>query len=166
RDPVRLTLAGRRVLFAHGDGLGPGDRGYRALKSVLRSRAFRLLYRWLHPDLGARVARRASSTAERAAAGPAEQRRARVLRAWARETLGADPTIDLLVLGHTHIPWLEEVGPDRHYLNCGDWVHHRTFGVLETGSPPLLLQWHPSGAHRPWRGAPGAPHAQRKSAPG
>jgi UDP-2,3-diacylglucosamine hydrolase len=36
--PVELELGGRRALVAHGDGLGPGDLGYKLLKRMLRSR--------------------------------------------------------------------------------------------------------------------------------
>ncbi|MEE8551240.1 MAG: metallophosphoesterase, partial [Gemmatimonadota bacterium] len=32
--PTELQLAGRQALVAHGDGLGPGDLGYKALRSV------------------------------------------------------------------------------------------------------------------------------------
>ncbi|HSG48874.1 MAG TPA: UDP-2,3-diacylglucosamine diphosphatase [Longimicrobiales bacterium] len=150
RDPVRLTLAGRRVLLAHGDGLGPGDHGYKALKTLLRSRVFNWAYRWLHPDLGALVANRASSTEHRGAPTEGEKQRSWILREWALGTLAADRGLDLVVLGHTHIPVLEETDPGRHYLNCGDWVYHRTFAVLEEGRPPRLMEWAASGDHRPY----------------
>lgn len=153
RDPVRMTLAGQRALVAHGDGLGPGDHGYKALRAVLRSRVFNWCYRWLHPDLGAMVANRASSTEHRGAPTEGERHRSRVLRAWAHETLAGDRELDLLVLGHTHIPILDEPEPGRHYLNCGDWVYHRTFAVLEEGEPPRLLSWGAGGAHRPYEPA-------------
>lgn len=140
RDPVTLELAGRRALVAHGDGLGPGDWGYKALKAVIRSRPFVWSYRWLHPDLGALVARRASSTGQREAVTSAERGRATALRRWAHQALSSDPALDLVVVGHTHIPVLEEVSPDRHFLNCGDWVHHCSYAVLEEGEPPRLYR--------------------------
>lgn len=150
RDPVELSLAGRATLLAHGDGLGPGDRGYKALRLLLRSTPFRWAYRWLHPDLGSRVANRASSTAHRGAPTDGELHRARVLARWARETLEAREELELVVLGHTHVPALEEVFPGRFYLNCGDWVYHRTFAVLAPGEAPRLLEWQPRGGHRPY----------------
>ena len=157
RAPVDLDLSGRRVHLAHGDGLGPGDRRYKALRSVLRSRPFRWAYRWLHPDVGSRVANRASSTEARKSkaerlGGPTEGQiqRSRVLERWARETLEARPELDLVVLGHTHIPTLQEPMAGRFYLNCGDWVLHRTFAVLDEGEPPLLLSWQPDGRHAPF----------------
>lgn len=149
RDPIRMELAGRRALVAHGDGLGPGDQGYKALRALLRSRLFVWGYRWLHPDLGAMVANRASSTAHRGAPSEGEKRRSAVLRGWAMEKLARDREVDLLVLGHTHIPLLESPEPGRHYLNCGDWVYHRTFAVVADGEEPRLLSWSDDGDHRP-----------------
>lgn len=153
RDPVRMDLAGRTVLVAHGDGLGPGDLGYKALKACLRSSPLRWLYRWLHPDIGARIAQRASSTMDRGTPTEGERRRSQVLRDWAHGILASDPALDMVVLGHTHIPVLEESGPGRHYLNCGDWVYHRTFSILAEGEAPRLLEWSDTGDHRPWTGA-------------
>lgn len=149
-DPVDLTLAGRTVHAAHGDGLGPGDLGYKALKAVIRSRPFRWAYRWLHPDLGGFVARRASSTHQRGAPTARSLVLAERLEAWARDALKARPGVDLVVLGHSHVPALVEVAPSRFYLNCGDWVYHRTFAILEEGAPPSLLSWSQDGVASPF----------------
>jgi len=142
RDPVRLELAGRRALVAHGDGLGTGDWSYRLLRLLLRSRPTRWAFRWLHPDLGARLARWVSKTEARTD-GPsdAERKRAGILRHWAAERLRECPELDLVALGHTHVPRLEEVEPGRHYLNTGDWVRHRSYAVLAEGEPPRLEAW-------------------------
>ncbi|TVR56576.1 MAG: UDP-2,3-diacylglucosamine diphosphatase [Gemmatimonadales bacterium] len=151
RQPVRLEVAGARALVAHGDGLGPGDRGYRVLSSVLRNRLTCWAFRWVHPDLGARVARFVSRTDRRPSVvedgSPALALRAPILERWAREELLADPELDLVLLGHTHTPVKREVAPGRFYLNSGDWLHHRTFLELREGSAPQLLTWSdPSGS--------------------
>ena len=144
RDPEVLELAGRRTLLAHGDGLGRGDLGYRLLRLVLRGRGTRWAFRWLHPDLGTRVAGSVSLTEERAGGSSEdEKRRAAVLEAWALETLAADPSLELVLLGHTHIPRLVEPEPGRFYVNAGDWVTHRSFVVLAWGEPPRLAEWEP-----------------------
>ena len=139
REPVRLSHAGKSILVAHGDGVGRGDLGYRALKLALRSRASQWAFRWLHPDLGAWVADRVSSTraeAERPSGrGP---RRVAQLTQWAREALARDRSLDIVALGHVHQPLVVEVEPGRHYVNSGDWVRHRTYvEIVETGEPRL-----------------------------
>lgn len=142
RDPVVLELAGRRTFLGHGDGLGRGDLGYRLLKRALRGRALRWAFRWLHPDVGARIAKRVSMTEGRAGAtSDDDKRRAALLEAWAVEKLRSEPDLDLVVLGHTHVPRLLEVEPGRYYVNAGDWVSHRTYVVLTKGEAPRLEAW-------------------------
>lgn len=140
RDPIVTTLAGRRTFLAHGDGLGAGDLGYRMLRPVLRGRLTRFAFRWLHPDLGARVARGVSQTHEPGTT-QAEKDRSAALEAWGMAKLESEPSLDLVVLGHTHVPLLREVGKDRWYVNAGDWVNHQSYLVLEEGRPPELADW-------------------------
>lgn len=140
RDPVELDLAGRRVLVAHGDGLGPGDVGYKALKAVIRSRPFVWAFRWLHPDIGGRVAGGVSFTEGRVAEATAhEQARSDVLEQWATEQLLDREDLGMVTLGHTHIPRQVEVAPGRWYVNSGDWVHHQSWVALTPGDDPRLL---------------------------
>ena len=142
KEPVILELAGHRVLLAHGDGLGAGDLGYRMLKVVLRGRATRWAFRWLHPDLGARVATWVSRTEVRG--GEPDERelaRGRFLRDWAVSRLESSGDVDHVLLGHSHLPERVEVGPGRFYVNGGDWVRHRTYVVLTPGQAPVLEEW-------------------------
>lgn len=145
RDPVELELGGRRLLAAHGDGLGRGDLGYRILRILLRSRLTRRAFRWIHPDVGARIADAVSGTEAREGSGsgptPDERARAAFLEEWARERLEADPELDGVLVGHAHVPAVTEVEPGRFYLNAGDWIHHRSYLVLVDGEPPRLERW-------------------------
>src|SRR5262245_2810530 len=108
RDPVEIDLAGRRTFLAHGDGLGRGDLKYRMLRWMLRGRPTRWAFRWLHPDLGARVAKRISKT-EGWRPTEDEKRRAEALEEWGVAKLRAQPRLEMIVIGHTHIPALREV---------------------------------------------------------
>ena len=47
------------------------------MRQVLRSRVTVWGFRWLHPDVGARIARAVSQTADREGTGPTEAERAR-----------------------------------------------------------------------------------------
>jgi UDP-2,3-diacylglucosamine hydrolase len=141
-EPVRLDLGGRRCLVAHGDGLGRGDLGYRALRKVLRSPLSRGAFRWIHPDVGAALARRVSRTHARTETGQEPDReRAGELERWARERLLEDEALDAVLLGHVHRPVRVEVAPDRFYLNSGDWLHHDSYVVVCPAKAPYLATW-------------------------
>jgi UDP-2,3-diacylglucosamine pyrophosphatase LpxH len=71
----------------------------------------------------------------------AEQARSKVLYEWAVEKLATEGDLDLIVLGHSHIPLLHEAGPSRFYVNLGDWISHRSYLVLKEGERPSLETW-------------------------
>ncbi|MEC9134939.1 MAG: UDP-2,3-diacylglucosamine diphosphatase, partial [Bacteroidota bacterium] len=55
RQPITLTIGTTRFLIGHGDGLGPGDKGYKLMKKLFTNPFSQWLFRWLHPDLGVRL---------------------------------------------------------------------------------------------------------------
>ncbi len=142
QDPVLRDLAGRRTLIAHGDGLGRGDLGYRALRWMLRSPLTVTAFRQLPPSLGGWLGERVSRTDARGTSsrGPNPVRVAE-LRRWALWQLEEDASLGMVAVGHTHLPELIEPHPGRWVLNSGDWVYRRTYAVLAVGEPPRLLDW-------------------------
>ncbi|HET8655509.1 MAG TPA: UDP-2,3-diacylglucosamine diphosphatase [Longimicrobiaceae bacterium] len=141
--PLRMELAGRRALVAHGDGVGGGDLGYRALKRFIRHPVTVGAFRLLHPDWGAWIAGRASSTEEKERLqDPRAAGRAAYIRRWAAEQIERDPSLDLVVAGHSHQPEVEEIAPGRFFVNSGDWIHHRSYVRLPADrAAPELLSW-------------------------
>ncbi len=142
-DEGAETLVGRwNALVVHGDGLGRGDIGYRALKRVIRGRVATRLFRVLHPDFGARLAKFVSQTeSKHGTPHLANPSRAAELRAWAVTELSRRPAIDIVLAGHTHTPTVEEVGSGRYYVNTGDWINHYTYVTLPTEGSPRLERW-------------------------
>jgi UDP-2,3-diacylglucosamine hydrolase len=138
---LRTTLGGRTALVAHGDGLGKGDIKYRILKSVLRSRAAVWGFRALHPELGLKIADSVSATPEKALDDRSSKDRAAFLQSWAKDQFAADGEIELIMCGHAHMPSIVEMGPERYYVNSGDWVRNRTYVTVLNGAPPQLLTW-------------------------
>jgi len=140
--PVEMTLAGRRALVAHGDGVGSGDFKYRALKAVIRHPVSIGAFRVLHPDFGRWVAARASSTEHKAGGDAAAMGRSAYIRRWAEERLRADPSLELVLAGHAHVATVHEVAPGRFYVNSGDWLGSFDYVVLPPGGgPPELRDW-------------------------
>jgi UDP-2,3-diacylglucosamine hydrolase len=140
--PLRMDIAGRKALVVHGDGVGAGDRGYRLLRGILRSRAAIRGFRAIHPDLGARIARAVSSTESKTGQLVDDVRgRAAHVQRWGEEQLSADTGLDLVVAGHVHVPACVEVFPGRFYLNAGDWINHFTYLSVPHSGEPRLERW-------------------------
>ena len=51
-----FTFNNKTFLIGHGDGLGPGDKGYKRMKKVFTHPISKWVFRWLHPDIGVRLA--------------------------------------------------------------------------------------------------------------
>lgn len=116
-------IAGWRTRFDHGDGLRDvEDRRYRLLRGVLRHRWSIRAFRWVHPDLGTRIALGSShaSRTYRARDGGEGLRRV------AREALAAEPGLDLLVYGHSHVAQLDATDYGV-YANAGTWMDDTTY---------------------------------------
>ncbi len=144
-DPIDVTVAGRKYLVGHGDGLGPGDRKYKFLKRLFRNPAARWAFARLHPDtafkLGSSLSRdsRASGAAAEAQYdGPESE----WLYHHCRTVLERE-TYDGFIFGHRHLPLdLEVVTADgrrkARYLNTGDWLHHRSYVTVDSSGAELL----------------------------
>ena len=142
QEPVVREIAGRTTFLAHGDGLGEGDAGYRALKVVLRSPVTKFTFGLLPIAVGDRIGGHTSNTPERWNQwGERQEERSAALEEWARAKLDTERELELVVLGHTHLPMVREVSPDRWYVNSGDWVCHKSYVTLEQGRPPRLEEW-------------------------
>ena len=50
RAPILRQIGGKTFLIGHGDGLGPGDHGYKFLKKVFSNRTCQWLFERLHPN--------------------------------------------------------------------------------------------------------------------
>jgi UDP-2,3-diacylglucosamine hydrolase len=141
-DRSETRLAGWNALIVHGDGVGRGDLGYRALKRVIRNRISIAAFRALHPDWGGRIARLVSTTeSKHGNQGGENPRRAAELEAWAGRQLDEHPELNLILAGHTHTPTVSELRPGRYYVNTGDWINHFTYLVLAVGAAPALHTW-------------------------
>lgn len=131
---LELTHQERRIFLAHGDGLGPGDGGYKLLKRVLRNGVARALFRWIHPDVGIPLARGVSKLSRNHAPRPGRtEEDLLALLAAPRFREG----FDAVVMGHFHRP-IHRVDGRNEFLVLGEWVTRRTYARLEDGAFSLL----------------------------
>lgn len=138
RRPVERSIDGKSILVGHGDGLGPGDKGYKRMKKVFTNPICQWLWSRLHPNFALWLMKSASSTS-------------RKLDNEAEHFLGAEEWLvqyaerkqqekkrDYYIFGHRHVPIDHTLSDgEGRYINLGDWLHHYTYAVLENGAISL-----------------------------
>ncbi len=142
REPRVYDIGGKRFYIGHGDGLGPGDRVYKQLKKVFESSLARWMFRWLHPDIGIAMAS-AWSQKSRISSGNEWEQFLGEGKEWLFQYSQAIEKVqhhDFYIFGHRHLPLDLAVGPHSRYINIGEWVYARTYGVFD-GETMKLLTW-------------------------
>jgi UDP-2,3-diacylglucosamine hydrolase len=141
QHPIRVEHQGRRIYLAHGDGIVPGDTGYRILKAVLRSPLSIGLYRMIHPDLGVPLAHRVSLVSRK----HTHERRFYVDR-FSRYLAGPRfaEGLDAVIVGHVHDPMHFRDARERDFLIVGDWIEFFTSVTLRDGH--FHLEQHQPGS--------------------
>jgi UDP-2,3-diacylglucosamine hydrolase len=133
REPIHQEWNGIKLFIGHGDGLGPGDQGYKFIKRVFASKVCQWLFARLHPNFGIGFANFWSGTSRNS-----HQQKDRVflgdekewLAVYCRQILANDH-FDYFIFGHRHLPLNIEIGPASRYINLGDWISHFTYAVFD-----------------------------------
>ena len=130
--PVEREFNGKKFFIAHGDGLGPGDHGYKFLKSVLRSPVSQWLYRRLHPDTGVSMAGWFSRLGPKH--GVEEKPFLGAEKEWlvqfCLEKL-KEEHIDYFIFGHRHITIEYPLPQNSLYVNLGDWIKFDSYAEFD-----------------------------------
>lgn len=130
-EPQLFSIAQKTFLIAHGDGLGPGDSGYKRLKKFLRNKTTRKLFAAVPSSWGLALADRFSKksrlfTEENTFLGEEKE----WLIQYAREELKSKQ-IDYFIFGHRHLPIDFSLSDSSRMINLGDWLNHYTYAVFD-----------------------------------
>ena len=132
-DSKEFIFNNKTFLIGHGDGKGPNDNGYKRMKKVFTNPFLKWIYRWLHPDIGMRIAHYLS-VKNKLISGDEDNiflgDNKEWLAAYAKRKLESKH-YDYFVFGHRHLPMEIKVGDNSTYFNLGDWINHYTFGVFD-----------------------------------
>jgi UDP-2,3-diacylglucosamine hydrolase len=132
-EPKEFVRNGKLFYIGHGDGLGPGDHGYKRLKKVFRNPACQWLFGILPPRIGMSIANYMSRKS-RAQTGSTEEvflgDDREYLLIFSRDTL-LKKKVDFFVFGHRHLPIDYRLSGDSRYINLGDWISFSTYAVFD-----------------------------------
>lgn len=132
-EPVTRRFFGKSYYIGHGDGLGPGDYGYKFIKKVFRNKLCQWLFARLHPNFGIAMANFWSRTS-RKHTGDDDLKFLGESNEWlvqyCKEIL-TKSNYDYFVFGHRHLPLDIELDMNSKYINLGDWIQHFTYAVAD-----------------------------------
>ncbi len=137
KRPEVISLDGKRFLLAHGDALGPGDKGYKFMKRIFECKFNQFLFRWLHPDIGIRFALWCSykSRLGKNLHGRKFDEHFDVTTCsqykFAEMQVENNPDIDFVVFGHVHYPIEKMMNEHTKFMFLGDWITHFTFAIFD-----------------------------------
>lgn len=139
-EPREFVLRGKRFLIGHGDGLGPGDHGYKFIKKIFRNPICQAMFGTLHPYVGFGLAHYFSRKSRESTGQLREKEWLGDDNEWlliyCREVLKRTP-YDYFVFGHRHLPVDVAASPTSRYINTGDWINWFSYAVFDGSSVSL-----------------------------
>ncbi|MBC8045931.1 MAG: UDP-2,3-diacylglucosamine diphosphatase [Fimbriimonadaceae bacterium] len=130
RQPITFEENGKKFFVGHGDGIGPGDKGYKLMKRIFTGKFNQWVFSLLHPRIAFSIANYFSHNSrslneEEQFLG--EEKEWQIL--FAKEKLKKEH-FDYFIFGHRHIALQIQIGNNTTFINLGDWVKHSTYAVF------------------------------------
>lgn len=140
RDPVEITLQNKKLLIGHGDGLGPGDKGYKIIKKIFRNSFAQWCFSRLHPNLAIYIMKSLSQKSRDSQSSPETflGTEKEWLVQYCEYYLKERNKVDYFIFGHRHLALDHTLSNDQsRYINTGDWISLFSYAVLENGKLSL-----------------------------
>lgn len=140
-DEIEIEINGKSFYIAHGDGLGPGDKGYKFIKKVFRNKFCQWAFARIHPNFGIPLASYFSKTS-RINTGGDDSKLHELDKEWLYQFTKKSEKIkhrDFYIFGHRHLPLKFEI-ENTVYFNLGEWLNYCSFGRFD-GTNFEIMQW-------------------------
>lgn len=141
-EPKQFQLGNKQFYIGHGDGLGPGDHGYKFIKKIFTNPICQWLFGWIHPDWGIPLAHFFSSKS-RAKTGSSDEVFLGEDKEWLilySQQKATEMNVDYFIFGHRHYALDFKINETTRYINLGDWIRLYTYGVFD-GNTMQLVEW-------------------------
>ncbi len=145
KDAMTIELGNDICYLHHGDGLGPGDVGYKWLKKVFLSKIAQKAFAMIHPGIGVSFAQKLSKRS-RLAQNPKEDNylgdSKEYLTQFCKQYLLNCTTLKpkYFIFGHRHLVLDIDLGEGVRYINLGEWLHGSQYAEYD-GVELRLKAW-------------------------
>lgn len=132
--PETFERCGKKFFIGHGDGLGPGDIGYKWLKQIFRNPICQQLFGIFPPYFGIGLANFLSRRS-RANTEVSEEifkgKDGEWLLIYCNQKLQKEK-FDFFIFGHRHLPIDFKLNnSESRYINLGDWIRYFTYAEFD-----------------------------------
>lgn len=133
RKSLNRVWDNQLFFLGHGDGLYPGDVGYKMLQGIFKNRLIQWLYARIHPNGSMAFAHWWSkkSRNKHGALGSFMGVDNEHQLQFARKELEKHPEINYFIFGHRHIPYDIQIAENSRVICLGDWIGNFTYGVFD-----------------------------------
>ena len=141
-SPQKFVINNKIFLIGHGDGLGPGDIGFKRMKKVFKNSVAKFLFKWVHPDIGVRIAQYLS-TKNKLLSGTEDVvfkgEENEWLAQYCKKILEKE-NFEFFIFGHRHLPLDIKISEHSRYINLGDWISYFSYAVFDGTDIELNFQ--------------------------
>ncbi|MBM3456770.1 MAG: UDP-2,3-diacylglucosamine diphosphatase [Bacteroidetes bacterium] len=140
-DELEIELNQTKIRLAHGDGVGAGDRTYKIIKKIFRSKVSQWFFARIHPNFGLSLAQYFSKSSRKKTGHLDEEFKGLGFEAIYQYLKKNHPQLqaDTYIFGHRHLP-LQIKEENFQYINLGDWIIFNSY-VKFSKNDWEFLQW-------------------------
>ena len=135
RKPETITVNGKRVFLAHGDGLGDKDWKFKLLRNMFHSKTLQTLFSMLHPrwsvDFGLEWAKHSRLKRKDGKEPEYMGEKEEPLVLYTKEYMKQHPHINYFIYGHRHIMLDLMLSHTSRMLVLGDWINEFSYAVFD-----------------------------------
>ena len=145
KDAITIKLGNDICYLHHGDGLGPGDVGYKWLKKVFLSKIAQKAFAIIHPGIGVSFAQKLSKKSRLAQnpkednyLGDSKEHLTQFCKQYLLNCKTQKPKY--FIFGHRHLVLDIDLGEGVRYINLGEWLHGSQYAEYD-GVELRLKAW-------------------------
>lgn len=144
-DELIIERNQKKIFLHHGDGLGKGDKSYKFLRYIFRSKLCQWLFARIHPNSGIALAEflsRRSRLSQKNRYNEYLGDEKEQLTGFCHDEL-KKRHFDYFIFGHRHIALDIKLSDNSKYINTGQWLDKKPYARFN-GNIVELMEFNPS----------------------